>query len=347
MKIKSLLTLICLMLSSVGFAQDVFEYKAKDLNILAGGTGNVEITLTNSSAICAIQSTMILPEGLSLVAESGTLNSEIINGHSLDIADLGNHKVAVNVLPPTSLKSLRGEGQVLISIPVKADASFTGGTIKLTGIKLVTRTEEEKQTETEVEATVNVVDQTDFALYCEGITFDGEGKGTLSLNLDNPIAIYALQFRLSIPEDVTLTCRTYDSFEEEYVYNIILPRADTHEAACYFNESTRVLGIAIANPNKKNLIDNSGVVASLDIQIDPEKDYTDKYINLTEIILSDDKGNRFEVEGQLIPINTNSDGIKSVNAAAASTAVYNLNGQRVLAPANGVFIQNGKKTVIK
>lgn len=331
------------MLSSVGFAQDVFEYKAKDLNILAGGTGNVEITLTNTKAICAIQSTMILPEGLSLVSESGTLNSECISGHFLDIADLGNHKVAVNVLG--SLDPIKGQGKVLISIPVKADASFAGGTIKLTGIKLVNKNEEHKETVTEVEATVTVVDQTDFSLYCDGITFDGDGKGTLSLNLDNPIAIYALQFRLALPEDVS--CGTYDDFEEDYVYNVALPRADTHTAVCIFDESTRVLGIAIANPNKKNLIGNSGVVASLDIQIDPEKDYTDKYINLTEIILSDDKGNRFEVEGQLIPINTNSDGIKSVNTAATSTAVYNLNGQRVLAPANGVFIQNGKKTVIK
>lgn len=343
MKIKSLLTLICLMLSSVGFAQDVFEYKAKDLNILAGGTGNVEITLTNSKAICAIQSTMILPEGLSLVAESGVLNSECINGHFLNLKDLGNHKVAVNVLG--SLNAIKGDGKVLISIPVKADASFAGGTIKLTGIKLVTKKEEEKQTETEVQATVTVVDQTDFSLYCEGITFDGEGKGTLSLNLDNPIPIFALQFRLGIPEDVT--CGTYDDFEGEYVYKVVNPRADTHEAATYFNESTRVLGVSIANPNKKNLIGNSGIVASIDVQIDPEKDYTGKYIDLYEIILSDDKGTEIKVDGSQIPINTNSDGIKSVNSAAASTAVYNLNGQRVLAPANGVFIQNGKKTVIK
>lgn len=339
------------MLSSVGFAQDVFEYKAKDLNILAGGTGNVEITLTCTKAICAIQSTMILPEGLSLVAESGVLNSECINGHSLDIADLGNHKVAVNVFPPASLTSIKGEGMVLISIPVKADASFTGGTITLTGIKLVNKNLQEKQTETEVQATVTVVDQTDFELYCDGITFDGTGKGTLSLNLNNPIPVFALQFHLIAPEDVTFVS-TYDSYEEEYVYDITLPRADTHSALCIFKESTRDLGIAIApaastNIEKKNLIGNSGVVASLDVQIDPEKDYTGKYINLTDIILSDDKGNRFEVDGSQIPLTNTATGIKTVSNAVSSNAVFNLNGQRVQAPVHGVFIQNGKKTVIK
>ena len=40
-------------------------------------------------------------------------------------------------------------------------------------------------------------------------------------------------------------------------------------------------------------------------------------------------------------------GIQSVDKAANENVIYNLAGQRVTAPANGLFIMNGKKIIVK
>ena len=57
-----------------------------------------------------------------------------------------------------------------------------------------------------------------------------------------------------------------------------------------------------------------------------------------------------KLNGAIFVLESTTDGIEAIHHSQSSkdnSAVYNLQGQRVGAPSKGVFIQNGKKFVIK
>ena len=123
------------------------EISIESFNIEAGGTAEMKIDLTNpNDDITLVQFDMYLPAGLSISKDGDEYEVDLARTsykkHSLDLGTSFDDFTRF-LLWSSKNNVLDGNSGTIITVKLKADATFNGGTIQLKKILLVTPAEKE------------------------------------------------------------------------------------------------------------------------------------------------------------------------------------------------------------
>ena len=189
----------------------------------------------------------------------------------------------------------------------------------------------------------------DIKFTAEDLSIEGGNTAELKISLENSIEVVAWSFKLYLPEGFSLAY-TEKNGSKRYTKPEISDRHDANDDwNCGITE-TADGGWLVKNYNDYSapISGNSGLLVTLTIQA-PESFDANLQGKLKECATSTSGAVQTNQEGEVVfnIVNPTSTGIKGINADAENGKIYNLNGQRVEKAQNGIFIQNGKKVVVK
>jgi len=189
MKKQALNILALLLVCGQAVADDVLS--VKDVSLPQGSTATVEIGLSNTDEVTALQFDLILPEGLSVATnDRGRLvyaKTQRTEGHSLYMQENepGEYRI---LLYSTNLDPIKGNTGPFMTLTLQASpesveqgTGFKDLTSKLTGI-LLTQKDENRLIPADVSFTVSIfydadgIGQIPEVQEADGITFDLGGR---------------------------------------------------------------------------------------------------------------------------------------------------------------------------
>ncbi len=177
------------------------------------------------------------------------------------------------------------------------------------------------------------------------------GSGNLVVSLEKNFTVAGWQMYLYLPEGVEIA-QVYDEDEEDYV-NAITLSSTFHKSkhACSVTNTTDGAAMLICSGGTETVTlksAESGQLCTIGLKV-AESVTSDQTIAIKKIAVADDKGVQYNQEDASVNlIIGTTDGISSINAdEQGGGTVYNLAGQKVSKAQKGVFIQNGRKVVIK
>ena len=111
-----------------------------DFNINAGESKTIEVLLSNDTAYCALQTDIVLPQGLSIAVDDDEYIVDLTNRKGRD------HVVSTNMLGDGSIRvfvssqgsnSFSGNSGAILTIEITASSSFTKGNVIIKNSVLV------------------------------------------------------------------------------------------------------------------------------------------------------------------------------------------------------------------
>ena len=111
-----------------------------DFNINAGESKTIEVLLNNDTAYCALQTDIVLPQGLSIAVDDDEYIVDLTNRKGRD------HVVSTNMLGDGSIRvfvssqgsnSFSGNSGAILTIEITASSSFTKGNVTIKNSVLV------------------------------------------------------------------------------------------------------------------------------------------------------------------------------------------------------------------
>ena len=111
-----------------------------DFNINAGESKTIEVLLNNDTAYCALQTDIVLPQGLSIAVDDDEYIVDLTNRKGRD------HVVSTNMLGDGSIRvfvssqgsnSFSGTSGAILTIEITASSSFTKGNVTIKNSVLV------------------------------------------------------------------------------------------------------------------------------------------------------------------------------------------------------------------
>lgn len=314
---------------------DPVEYKlyAEPVTIAAGETAEMQIMLDNNDAVNGWYATFILPDGIK--AKKATIGRK--DGHTLTFNyKAEEHKVIIFAdSKGTDIKSIPGTSGAVATVVLEADASVEEGTqqIQMKGAYVTNFVGNSTiaDSNTDVEVTAAGV----YELYiATPIAITGGETTEMKIMLNNTAAVNGWHATFILPEGIT-------------VDGAVIERTNGHVLTYNFIEDEHKLIIfADSEPDVNSIPENSGAVATVTLSAATDITSGTMTIYMKDAYITTASGNKTigEVSYQI----STTTAIQNVeNATANNGAIYNLNGQRVSKAANGIFIQNGKKAVVK
>ena len=216
-----LLVILTVLLAQVSTAFAATSVSVSTLDIKAGQQKDVTVSISADKAdIYQIQATISLPQGLSLVA-SGTSYAqpaEITQGFIVDINTAGTLLVSNFNMQPIS----KNEGAIA-TFRVEADETLAEvAAINVTGIK-VWRTDFTSETLAPATGVVTKQDATmdtaDFLFGSSQLTLSAGTSNTVTVNMNNEVAVTGFEATLTLPAGVTATVSKASRLASDPTYN--------------------------------------------------------------------------------------------------------------------------------
>jgi hypothetical protein len=169
----------------------------------------------------------------------------------------------------------------------------------------------------------------------------GTAEVTFTINSDDKAAI--AEFKLDLPEGITVQ---FDEDEDDYVYDLgSAMTVKTHSATIKKQESGAFY-VLVSNGSGKEFKAATGDY--LTMTLEASADAVTGVAKMREIILGDLDANQMNTVTEFT-FNITVPGTVGIDEVTVdqTTGVYNLKGQRVMNAQKGLYIQNGKKVVLK
>ena len=180
-------------------------------------------------------------------------------------------------------------------------------------------------------------------------------EGRLIISMTNDITVTAYDFHLYLPEGAAIA-QTWNEDDEEYVADVTMSRTKSdHGLTVKTDKTDGSFLFGVASPTSKTLKGNEGEILSIGLDLSKVADGT--YACSIKTIWFAESGTSgvkpadvdFSIEvkdGKLAGVGAS--GIEGIILTDNNEGkLYNLAGQRVENAQKGIFIQNGKKVVVK
>ncbi|MBQ7443879.1 MAG: dockerin type I repeat-containing protein [Bacteroidaceae bacterium] len=323
-------------------------------DIKGGETQELVVSLANpADEITLVQFDMTLPAGLALKTTDGDFDYDIAGRttwrkHSLDANRLPDGSIRF-LLASNSNATLTGTEGAIITMTLVADASFTGGTITLDNILMVTPAEKEI---TQEACTCSIGEQTPVTPPTTGTAklaieefsiTKGGSEGVLVIDLINPDdEITLVQFDLRLPDGMTLKTTDGD-------YDIDIAGRTTwrkHSLDAY-PQADGTIRFLLASSSNALLTGKEGAIITMTVEA--TADYRFEPLAVENILLVTPNEQEVRQDNvQYTPIRYVPTAIADVATPTANdTRIFSLAGQRLASPRRGLNIVGGKKVVTK
>lgn len=314
---------------------------ADNFDITAGGEATFAVNMANEGQLISdIQFDMTMPDGITF--KSAIVASERSNGHKLT-ASKSNGKDRITIMGPmTGDPSFKGNKGPVAYVTVQASSSFITGKLAFSFVRPGTPEGASiKCNDFDIivnPAMTETIEGVKFFVEAQTLDLDEENKGVLPIMLDNPkYFATSAQFDLTLPDglkvvDVQGTDRS-----------ALLTTGYTLR-----NNGTVRVVIADLSAQFLTIAGNDGAICNVFFEA-TDKDFKSGDVKISGIKLVN--ANNLKYTGDDITITVSSTaGIENVTASQLNQGtIYNLQGVKVAAESlnKGVYIQNGKKFVIK
>ncbi len=189
------------------------------------------------------------------------------------------------------------------------------------------------------------------ALTIENLALTPGETGNLNVILINQELNYrACQFDFTLPTGVDVQ-RTSSGKISEKKSLALTPRSLNEDDEWEFipglaEPSDRLFRVTMYNKDNNSFMGESGG-AILTIAVTAAADFVSGEGKVSAIVLTSADGKQTIKPADATFVVGDLTGISSVKAAAQQGEVFDLQGRRIVAPQKGVYIQNGKKIVVK
>ena len=335
---QRILSAIFVLMAFVGIARSQ-TLSVEPLSLPAGAEGEIIVGLSGATTMTALQFCITLPDGFELKGNSNdnygiTPGVAVKNRHTLSVQPLDEQNKTLLVVLYSMHFNPFGNGE-LLHIPVVATGEGGKSSSTLYNIRMADKDAKSYEYE-RVEYTAEVKFP---ELKAEPVSIEPGAKGNVAVNISNATAMTALQFCLSLPSGVTLT----DDGEAcgiEYKNIIsghkmsVLPLASGDYLVVLYNIYRYPFkdGALLTIPVTAG--ENGGTVSG----------------SLYNVRMSTADAASYKCEDVLFNITVNAPvtGIDEVKTESGNVkGFYDLQGRKVENPANGIYIVNGKKVLVK
>lgn len=328
--------LLALVSTSVFAADYTASLSVKDIKANPGGTGTIDIVLSNNDPeVTIIQFNLTVPEGVTPSVKNNAIEKlRNISTASAKLQDDGSYKYLFETEDEETFVDVDEEGSILVSIPVEFSSDFVGGEGKLTNI-VIAGAKGHKDP--------SVVVEFNFVLGIDGVEITlGNESGYNTYVSEKDLDFTGLDAKAYIVSAVSATEATLKA-----VTTIKAGEGFIIEGA---GEATIEVPVAAETPAASGTLLATGQPSEGD------------YLLATDgsaFVLWNGEGTLAATKAYL-PASAISSGAKIINIAfgestgisevkAAKTdgAIYSISGVRVAEPQKGVYIMNGRKVIVK
>jgi len=343
MKILHKITVSLLMMALPYVANAQVSLSASDFDIAAGGEATFAVSMENEGQqICAAQFDMALPDGLTF--QSAQLADARSVDHGID-SNTVNGKIRVSVMDPeNNFKDNQGP---IAYVTVKASSSFKTGKIGFDFISFSSLTGQAFWG-----ANFDIIVNPDIIETTEGVKFyvspesltleansEGVKQGELSIMLDSPkYSVTACQFDLTLPDGVKVA--SAKGTDRSANLKTTAKELD--------NGCVRIKMADIKMPLLETITGTEGAICIITFEA-TDNNFKSGEVKIDNIELANPDNLKCNPDDITVSISATA-GIENVTASQLNQgAIYNLQGVKVAAESlnKGVYIQNGKKFVVK
>ncbi|MBO5865109.1 MAG: hypothetical protein J6Q73_03555 [Bacteroidaceae bacterium] len=331
---QRILSTIFVLMAFVGITRSQ-TLSVEPLSLPAGAEGEIVVGLSGATTMTALQFCINIPNGYELNSQGegfgAVLGNATRGGHTVKVQQVGERNYLVVVYSMHLNTFANGE---LVKIPVVASGEGGTATGSLYNIRMANKNAESFECE-RVEYAAEVKYP---ALAVEPVMVKSGEATNLEVNISNASAMAALQFCLSLPNGVTLASES-EAYGIEYknVYAghkmSIQPLASGDYLVVLYNIYRHPFrdGALLTIPVTAG--ENGGTVSG----------------SLYNVRMSTADAVSYQCEDATVDITIDvSTGIEEVKTESGNVkGFYDLQGRKVENPANGIYIVNGKKVLIK
>lgn len=188
----------------------------------------------------------------------------------------------------------------------------------------------------------------DNVIYVASTSVEAGSNATLSICMKNTVPIRGFQFRLYLPEGVSVVKNSKGKIQVSLTANR-LEEDDDHTISASEQSDGSIL-VLCGSEYPENFIGNDGEVATLSINVANNMAEGIYPILAKNIKLSETDISKFyeaEIVESTLTITSETVGVENIKRTIANEDYYDLQGRRVKLPSKGVYIANGKKLVVK
>ena len=348
MKIIHKIAVSLLMMALPFVANAQASLSASDFDIQPGGEATFDVCMDNEGVqIWGVQFDMALPEGLTF--KSAALAPVRANGHDDPTHTVTGGKDRIVISGDWDFHTFKGNQGAIVRITIQASSAFTTGKI---GFSTIRFTKMEGEVPTSVSGdNFNVIVNPSMKENLEGVTLslettslqledmgDGMGVADLAVNLDNPRFMpNAVMFELTLPDGLKVT-------------NVKNTDRSANLTTKFNLKDDGKVKVVMADMGKKlTITGDKGAICYITFQADKFFESGQVTIDGIQLTNLDIPTLEYTTGAMTFTVNGTT-GIENITASQLNEgAIYNLQGVKVAAESlnKGVYIQNGKKFVIK
>ena len=184
----------------------------------------------------------------------------------------------------------------------------------------------------------------DFKMTFSNVSIEAGKTADLKVTFESNVTIAGWQMFLYLPEGIEIV---YDDDEEEYAITLSELHKKKHACAVQTTKDGAKMLVMTAGTETVEMKANSGDLCTITLKA-ADTFSGSKPVDVKKIRISDKAAKSYSQDDTSFTITAGgADGISSISAADNNAPVYNLAGQKVNNAQKGVYIQNGKKVVMK
>jgi len=297
-----------------------FAFSPSSLTLTKGQTATVDVTMANGMSLTGMQATLTAANGLTVTGV--TQGSRVVGTFNYK-SDTGNLM---------SLGSISGNDGTVFTVTLKADDDFSGSTsLAATGLK-VTTASAKSISAADITLPVTVVGPITLTLSEENVTLLAGQSAVVNVMISTGFELTGFQATLTLPENVT--AEMSNKISDYYL--------------SYKPSTGKILymgGLAGESipAGDNTLLFTLTLTAGDDFAAGGE-------MTLTNIATTTSAAQSIGVPDVTLPIELyGTTAIKDALGVSSAAVIYDLNGRKLQsAPTmKGIYIQNGRKVVIK
>lgn len=167
----------------------------------------------------------------------------------------------------------------------------------------------------------------------------------LVISMENDFEVRGYDFHLYLPLGIDLV---YDQSEEDYLYRLSNRHNKNHQLTIRYDDTDNSYMMLVADPSLHKIKENSGEIIFLQLTTTNSTIPGTYQGSIQQIWFAENGSKGAEVENVTFEIEvTNSVGISDISGTS-DAPWYNISGMKINRPTmKGIYIQNGRKVVIK
>lgn len=268
--------------------------KIEDFKVIPGTKHTVEVILDNPTRISSLQFDMILPDGLTPKTFDKVTTRISRSSHTLMMSKMGVNKYRLGFLSnATDMKNsaIKGDSGAFATLTFEVDEAFAGGEIMISDVVASNGTVGSEDNDVDI----NDYGKTKVSLFVGTMSFAQESvtmaegeQVVVGVNLDNKIAVSAIQANITLPEGVEFAEGTEGEWFE---YTDRLSQNTTVQAKLIEGRTYRLVISSLSNDEFEGFV---GELFGINLIAKGLK--TDGVLAITDIIGTNAKGVAYDID---------------------------------------------------